>query len=157
MNSHSMLETAKQLRPDQRSEPSLRASMGNNGRELAFEIKNLSVYFGDHHVLKNISLPIGARTVTAIIGPSGCGKSTLLRALNRMHDLVPKARLEGEVRLFGDPIFGKDVDPVQVRRRVGMVFQKSNPFPTMCIAENETVGLRLNGLKQRGLLEERLE
>ena len=124
---------------------------------LAFEISNLSVFFGANQVLKNVSLPIRSRTVTAIIGPSGCGKSTLLRALNRMHDLTPQARVEGDVRLFGTAISGRGTDPVQVRRRVGMVFQKSNPFPTMSIAQNVTVGLRLNGVRQRNVLEEQLE
>jgi phosphate transport system ATP-binding protein len=94
-------------------------------------------------VLKNVSLDIAARAVTAIIGPSGCGKSTFLRAINRMHELNPEARMEGEIRLFGDDIYSRGVEPVIVRRRVGMVFQKSNPFPTMSIAENVTVGLRL--------------
>ena len=108
-------------------------------------------------MLKNVSLDIAARAVTAIIGPSGCGKSTFLRALNRMHELNPEARMEGEIRLFGDDIYARDVEPVVVRRRVGMVFQKSNPFPTMSIAENVTVGLRLNGVRDRKLLAERTE
>jgi phosphate transport system ATP-binding protein len=124
---------------------------------LAFEVTDLSVFFGSRPALKRVCLPVRARTVTAIIGPSGCGKSTLLRALNRMHDLVPHARLEGQVRLFGQDISGASVDPVEVRRRVGMVFQKSNPFPTMSIAQNVTVGLRLTGMRNRGELELRLE
>jgi phosphate transport system ATP-binding protein len=123
----------------------------------ALNVKNLSVYFGKNQVLKSISLDIQARVVTAIIGPSGCGKSTFLRSLNRMHELIPEARMEGEIRLFGRDIYGKDVEPVIVRRRVGMVFQKSNPFPTMSIADNVTVGLRLNGLRSRALLAERME
>ncbi len=108
-------------------------------------------------MLKRVSLDIPAHAVTAIIGPSGCGKSTFLRALNRMHELVPTARMEGQVRLFGQDIYSREVEPVIVRRRVGMVFQKSNPFPTMSIAENATVGLRLNGLRNRTLLAERME
>jgi phosphate transport system ATP-binding protein len=123
----------------------------------AFEIRNLSVFFGPHQVLKNLFLTIPAGTVTAIIGPSGCGKSTLVRTLNRLHDLVRQARVEGEVRLFGQEILSPEVDPVWVRRRVGMVFQKSNPFPTMSIAQNVTVGLRLNGARGRRFLAERLE
>ena len=123
----------------------------------ALTVKNLSVFFGKHQVLKNVSLDIQARAVTAIIGPSGCGKSTFLRSLNRMHELVPDARMEGDIRLFGQDIYGKDVEAVVVRRRVGMVFQKSNPFPTMSIGENVTVGLRLNGIRNRGLLAERTE
>src|SRR5204863_5076380 len=97
------------------------------------------------------------RAVTAIIGPSGCGKSTLLRALNRLHDLVPEAHVQGDVLLFGQDIYAKEVEPVMVRRRVGMVFQKSNPFPTMSIADNVTVGLRLNGMRARPALIERTE
>ncbi len=123
----------------------------------AFTVHNLSVFFASNHVLKRVSLDIPARAVTAIIGPSGCGKSTFLRALNRMHELVPTARMEGEIRLFGQDIYSRDVEPVIVRRRVGMVFQKSNPFPTMSIAENVTVGLRLNGTRNRSLLDERME
>ena len=123
----------------------------------ALNVKNLSVFFGKNHAVKNVSLDIAACAVTAIIGPSGCGKSTFLRALNRMHDLNPDARMEGDVRLFGDDIYSKNVEPVVVRRRIGMVFQKSNPFPTMSISENVTVGLRLNGVRNRALLAERTE
>jgi len=123
----------------------------------ALTVENLSVYFGTIHVLKNVSLSIRARAVTAIIGPSGCGKSTFLRSLNRMHELVPEARMEGEIRLFGQDIYARNVEPVVVRRRVGMVFQKSNPFPTMSVANNVTVGLRLNGIRSRSVLMERTE
>jgi phosphate transport system ATP-binding protein len=123
----------------------------------ALTVRGLSVFFGDHQVLKSVSLDIPARSVTAIIGPSGCGKSTFLRALNRMHELVPTARMEGDIHLFGADIYGRDIEPVVVRRRVGMVFQKSNPFPTMSIADNVTVGLRLNGIQHRALLAERME
>jgi phosphate transport system ATP-binding protein len=123
----------------------------------ALTVRNLSVFFGENHVLKDVSLDIAARAVTAIIGPSGCGKSTFLRALNRMHELVPEARMTGEIRLFGDDIYAPGIEPVIVRRRVGMVFQKSNPFPTMSITDNVTVGLRLNGLRDRKLLTARTE
>ena len=123
----------------------------------AISTRDLSVFFGDKHVLKHVSLDIGARAVTAIIGPSGCGKSTFLRALNRMHELIPSARIEGQIRLFGQDIYAREVEPVIVRRRVGMVFQKSNPFPTMSVADNVTVGLRLNGLRNRAVLKERME
>jgi phosphate transport system ATP-binding protein len=108
-------------------------------------------------VLKGISLDIQAHAVTAIIGPSGCGKSTFLRSLNRMHELVPEARMTGQIRLFGEDIYERTVEPVIVRRRVGMVFQKSNPFPTMSIDENVTVGLRLNGVRNRAALAELTE
>ncbi len=123
----------------------------------ALTVRNLSVFFGKNAAIKNVSLDITAKAVTAIIGPSGCGKSTFLRALNRMHELNPEARMEGEIRLFGEDIYSRSVEPVVVRRRVGMVFQKSNPFPTMSISENVTVGLRLNGVRGRKLLAERTE
>jgi phosphate transport system ATP-binding protein len=122
----------------------------------ALGIRALSVFFGPHCALREISMDIPARAVTAIIGPNGCGKSTFLRALNRMHDLVPAARVEGEVRLFGSDIYAPGVQPVVIRRRVGMVFQKANPFPTMSVADNVTVGLRLNGARDRAELAERL-
>ena len=124
---------------------------------VAISVKSLSVFFGAQQVLKNVSLEIGERSVTAIIGPSGCGKSTFLRSLNRMHELVPEARIEGEIRLFGDDIYRRGIEPVVVRRRVGMVFQKSNPFPTMSIADNVVVGLKLNGIRDRGELRARTE
>ncbi|MGD0411562.1 MAG: phosphate ABC transporter ATP-binding protein PstB [Verrucomicrobiota bacterium] len=127
------------------------------GSAVTFDVRQLNVWFGSHHVLRGVSLEILPKAVTAIIGPSGCGKSTFLRALNRMHDLVPGARVEGRIALFGQDLYARDVDATLVRRRVGMVFQKSNPFPTMSIAENATVGLRLNGLRQKDLLQERME
>jgi phosphate transport system ATP-binding protein len=123
----------------------------------ALAVRNLSVFFGVNEVLKRVSLDVASNAVTAIIGPSGCGKSTFLRSLNRMHELNPEARMTGEIRLFGDDIYASTVAPVIVRRRVGMVFQKSNPFPTMGIAENVTVGLRLNGVRDRRILAERTE
>ena len=128
-----------------------------NSNAPALTVRGLSIFFGERAVLKNVSIDIAARAVTAIIGPSGCGKSTFLRSINRMHELNPDARMEGEIRLFGDDIYSRGVEPVLVRRRVGMVFQKSNPFPTMSIAENVTVGLRLNGNRDRKLLAQRTE
>jgi phosphate transport system ATP-binding protein len=128
-----------------------------NNSNPALTIRNLAVYFGAHKVLKDVSLDVDAKAVTAIIGPSGCGKSTFLRALNRMHELNPEARMEGQIRLFGDDIYSRSVEPVVVRRRVGMVFQKSNPFPTMSVSENVTVGLRLNGVRDRNILAARTE
>jgi phosphate transport system ATP-binding protein len=123
----------------------------------ALTVRDLSIFFGGHQVLKRVSLDVPAKAVTAIIGPSGCGKSTFLRAFNRMHELVPTARMEGKILLFGQDIYGPEVEPVIVRRRVGMVFQKSNPFPTMSISENVVVGLRLNGIRDRKLLARRME
>ena len=105
----------------------------------------LHAYFGQAEVLKGISLPIAEKQVTAVIGPSGCGKSTFVRCLNRMHEVVPGARVTGQVLLDKQNIYHGDVDAVRVRRRVGMVFQKPNPFPTMSIRDNVLAGLRLNG------------
>ena len=127
------------------------------GQIPALTARNLSIFFGSHEVLKKVNIDIAAKAVTAIIGPSGCGKSTFLRSINRMHELTPDARMEGEIRLFGDDIYSREVEAVVVRRRVGMVFQKSNPFPTMTIAENVTVGLRLNGVRDRRVLTQRTE
>jgi phosphate transport system ATP-binding protein len=124
---------------------------------LAMEAKNVSMWYGPKRAIDDVSLDMPAKAVTAIIGPSGCGKSTFIRALNRMHELVPHARIEGSVFLQGQDLYGSDVDPAIVRRRVGMVFQKSNPFPTMSIGENVIVGLRLNGVGDRKFLNERLE
>jgi phosphate transport system ATP-binding protein len=122
-----------------------------------FEVKNLSIWYGEKRAIENVTMDIGSNAVTAIIGPSGCGKSTFLRALNRMHELVPKTRLEGTVLLQGKDLYSSNIDPAIVRRRVGMVFQKSNPFPTMSIGENVVIGLRLNGVRDRKFLNERLE
>jgi phosphate transport system ATP-binding protein len=124
---------------------------------LAIEAKNVSMWYGSKRAIDNMSLDMPAKAVTAIIGPSGCGKSTFIRALNRMHELVPQARIEGSVFLHGQNLYASDMDPAVVRRRVGMVFQKSNPFPTMSIGENVVVGLRLNGVSDRKFLNERLE
>ena len=120
-------------------------------------MQGLSVWFGAQQVLEDIGLQIQTGSVSAVIGPSGCGKSVFLRTLNRMHDLVPGARVEGRVSLFGEDLYRGEVDATRVRRRVGMVFQKSNPFPTMSVAENVTVGLKLNGVRSRRVLRERLE
>jgi len=101
--------------------------------KLTFEAKNVSIWYGQKRAIEDVSLNIISKAVTAIIGPSGCGKSTFLRALNRMHELTPSARMEGTVLLHGENLYSKTVDPAIVRRRVGMVLQKSNPFPTMTI------------------------
>ena len=101
-----------------------------------FEVKNMSIWYGEKRAIDNVILDMASNAVTAIIGPSGCGKSTFLRALNRMHELTPKTRMEGTVLLHGEDLYSNTVDPAIVRRRVGMVFQKSNPFPTMTIGEN---------------------
>ena len=109
--------------------------------------KGLNAYFGDVHAVKGIDIRIPKNAITAIIGPSGCGKSTLIRCMNRMHEVVRGARVTGEVLLDGRDIYGSQMDPVLVRTKVGMVFQKPNPFPTMSIYDNVVAGLRLNGEK----------
>jgi phosphate transport system ATP-binding protein len=108
--------------------------------------EGLSAWFGSKRALKDITLPLVERKVTAVIGPSGCGKSTFIRCLNRMHEVVPGARTDGKVLLDGQSIYTRDVDPVRVRRRVGMVFQKPNPFPAMSVRDNVLAGLRLSGI-----------
>jgi phosphate transport system ATP-binding protein len=139
------------------SERPAQAGPADKSAQVAFLVNRLNAWFGQLPALTDVSLQIPATAVTAIIGPSGCGKSTFLRCLNRMHELVRGARLEGEIHLFGENIYAPQVDATLVRRRVGMVFQKSNPFPTMTIAENVTVGLRLNGIRSRAVLDERME
>jgi phosphate transport system ATP-binding protein len=119
------------------------AALPRETTESKLSVQGLSAWFGDQRVLHDIDLEIRPRQVTAIIGPSGCGKSTLIRCLNRMHELVPGARREGQVLLDGEDIHARSVDPVLLRRRVGMVFQKPNPFPTMSIRDNVLAGLRL--------------
>jgi phosphate transport system ATP-binding protein len=118
-----------------------------DGDGVKIRVEALKAGFGAAEVLKGVTLPIRTHKVTAIIGPSGCGKSTFVRCLNRMHEVTPGAHANGRVLLDGLDIYREDVDPVRVRRRVGMVFQKPNPFPTMSIRDNVLAGLRLNGLK----------
>ncbi|CAH0193147.1 MULTISPECIES: phosphate ABC transporter ATP-binding protein PstB [unclassified Microbacterium] len=110
----------------------------------SIEVNDLNVYYGDFLAVEGVSIDIKPNTVTAFIGPSGCGKSTFLRTLNRMHEVIPRARVEGEVLIDGKNLYGPGVDPVLVRRQVGMVFQRPNPFPTMSIKENVLAGVKLN-------------
>jgi phosphate transport system ATP-binding protein len=121
------------------------------------DISGLDVFYGDFKAVEDVSLTVEPRSVTAFIGPSGCGKSTLLRTLNRMHEVVPGGRVEGKVLLDDEDLYADGVDPVAVRRTVGMVFQRPNPFPTMSIYDNVAAGLRLNGIKGRALLDETVE
>ena len=124
---------------------------------IEIEVKDLNFYYnGVVHALNGISLPIQKNRVTALIGPSGCGKTTLLRCFNRMHDLYPKHRYEGEITFQGKNILGDDIDLINLRSRIGMVFQKPTPFP-MTIAENIAYGLRLKGIKKKNELVERIE
>ena len=122
----------------------------------AFELDQVGVNYGEVEALRDVDLTIPRNRITAFIGPSGCGKSTLLRSLNRMNDLVDSARLSGEVRLYGEDIYSPETDVVELRRRVGMVFQKPNPFPKS-IFENVAYGLRIQGVRKTSVLEEAVE
>jgi len=115
---------------------------------------NLNAWFGSKQALKDVSISLKTNAVTAIIGPSGCGKSTFIRTLNRMHELVPNAKISGQVLFDGENIYDPNVDPVMIRRRVGMVFQKPNPFPTMSIYDNVAAGLKLTGARKGKNLDE---
>jgi phosphate transport system ATP-binding protein len=120
-------------------------------------IKNLDAWFGTKQVLKNINLNIKPNAATAIIGPSGCGKTTLIRCLNRMHEMTPGAAAKGQVVVDEVDIYNKAVDPVIIKRRIGMVFQKPNPFPTMSIYDNVAAGLKLNGVRDKRLINDIVE
>src|SRR3954470_6372842 len=118
------------------------------------DAKNLNMYYGKFLAVSEVNFTIEPRSVTAFIGPSGCGKSTVLRTLNRMHEVIAGARVDGDVLLDGEDIYGSDVDPVNVRRTIGMVFQRPNPFPTMSIYDNVAAGLKLQaGRRKRGELD----
>ena len=121
------------------------------------ETVGLSCFYGATQAVEDVSLVIEPKTITALIGPSGCGKSTVLRALNRMHEVVPGARINGQVLLDEEDIYAPGIDPVAVRRTIGMVFQRPNPFPTMSIYDNVAAGLRLNGVKKKSVLDESVE
>jgi phosphate transport system ATP-binding protein len=118
--------------------------------EAPMHVQDLNAFFGGHHAVEGVNLAFPANSVTALIGPSGCGKSTFIRCLNRMHELVPDARAEGNVLLEGNDIYARGADPVSIRRQVGMVFQRPNPFPTKSIAENILSGPKFNRVKLSG-------
>ncbi|MBB1039363.1 phosphate ABC transporter ATP-binding protein, partial [Dietzia natronolimnaea] len=118
------------------------------------DLENVDIFYGDFHAVKDVDLHVPPRSVTAFIGPSGCGKSTVLRSLNRMHEEIAGAYATGSIKLDGVDIYDKKVDPVAVRRTIGMVFQRPNPFPTMSIKENVTAGLRLQGVRNKKTLDE---
>jgi phosphate transport system ATP-binding protein len=124
---------------------------------MVLEIKNLNAWFGDNHVLKNINLGVQNKEVLALIGPSGCGKSTFLRCLNRLHEETKTARAEGQILFRGTDINSSQIDPVLLRRNIGMVFQKPVPFPGLSILENAYIGLKLNGLRNKKELQDRAE
>ena len=121
------------------------------------DVSGLHAYYGPVHAIEDISMTIEPRSVTAFIGPSGCGKSTFLRTLNRMHEVIPGARVEGKVMLDDEDLYDPSVDPVAVRRLVGMVFQRPNPFPTMSIYDNVAAGLKLNGVRRKSQLDDIVE
>jgi len=118
------------------------------------DVKDLNIFYGKFHAVDRVTLAVPPRSVTAFIGPSGCGKSTVLRSLNRMHEVTPGARVEGKVLLDGEDIYASTVDPVEVRRTIGMVFQRPNPFPSMSIRDNVVAGLRLGGVRNKKQLDE---
>ena len=119
--------------------------------------ENVNVYYGNFLAVKNISIKFPEKSVTALIGPSGCGKTTFLRCLNRMHDMTKSARVEGKVMIDDIDLYDKSIDPIYHRRKVGMVFQKPNPFPTMSIYDNVVAGVRLNGVRDKKILDEIVE
>jgi phosphate transport system ATP-binding protein len=126
--------------------PAVEAAQAVLAEQPKLKIENLNAWYGANHALHDVNLVVPPRSVMAAIGPSGCGKSTFLRCLNRMHELIPGARAEGTLLIDGKDLLGRDVDPVTLRRRVGMVFQRPNPFPTMSIRDNVAAGLKLNGV-----------
>jgi phosphate transport system ATP-binding protein len=121
------------------------------------DVKDLNIFYGAFKAVEDVTMTVEPRSVTAFIGPSGCGKSTLLRTFNRMHEVIAGATVQGSVHLDDADIYGANVDPVAVRRTVGMVFQRPNPFPTMTIGDNVAAGLRLNGVKDKKTLAEKIE
>jgi len=137
--------------------PSLSSGPIGESGAIKLRTKNLKAGFGGPEVLKGISLAFKEKSITAIMGPSGCGKTTFIRCLNRIHELTPGATVTGEVLLDDENIYGRGVDPVAVRRKIGMIFQKPNPFPMMSIYDNVAAGLKLNGIRDRKLLDEVVE
>ena len=121
-----------------------------------FDVSNTSIYYGSFRAVTDVSLTVYENEITAFIGPSGCGKTTVLRSLNRMNDLIAGARVEGDIRYRGVPLYGSDVSPTAVRRRIGMVFQKANPFPKS-VYDNVAYGPRINGIRNKGKLDEIVE
>ncbi len=129
--------------------PNAQEAIAADGTDVTFNptaisVRNASMYYGEHLAVEDVTMDIPEHSITAFIGPSGCGKSTFLRSLNRMHEVIPGAYVTGDIRIGGADVYGKGIDPVLVRRKVGMVFQKANPFPTMSIADNVLAGVRLN-------------
>lgn len=163
-NSGTPHEITKYQSETQRHAEEFANLFGETGRPLQevrgnpkVSIKGINAWFGSKQALKNINLEIEEKTATAFMGPSGCGKTTLIRCLNRMHEMTPGARAKGQVILDNIDIYDKSVDPVIIKRRIGMVFQKPNPFPTMSIFDNVAAGLKLNGINDKKLIKEIVE
>ena len=126
--------------------PATEARAPREAREMIFSVEDINVYYGEHRAIRNVTMNLQVNEITALIGPSGCGKSTFIRWLNRMNDLIPTARVEGRIVYHGEDLYASDIDPVQVRKRIGMVFQKPNPFPKS-IYDNIAFGPRVMGMK----------
>ena len=139
-------ELERTARADSRPQPPKITTPAGEQAQTIFGVRDVQVFYGEHRAVRDVTLDIQARKITALIGPSGCGKSTFIRCLNRMNDLIPSARVEGTVDYHGQDLYARDVDPVQVRKRIGMVFQKPNPFPKS-IFENIAFGPRVVGMK----------
>ena len=133
------------------------ATDASNGSSKSLIVENLDAYYGTFRAISGVSLTIQPNKVTAFIGPSGCGKSTFIRCINRLHEVIRDARVDGKVLLDGQNLYDPSVDPVIVRRHIGMVFQRPNPFPTMSIYDNVAAGLRLNGVRNRGVIADKVE
>jgi len=134
-----------------------KTTIEESAEKFKVRIENVNGWYGNKRAIKDVNLDVKEKSVTAFIGPSGCGKTTLLRCLNRMHEMTPGAHADGRVVLDGIDIYDKAIDPVVIRRRIGMVFQKPNPFPTMSIFDNVAAGLRLNGMRNKTIIREIVE
>jgi phosphate transport system ATP-binding protein len=146
----------KEAVPEGNSE-ARKPTIGQSVEKFKVRIENVNGWYGNKRAIKDVNLDVKDKSVTAFIGPSGCGKTTLLRCLNRMHEMTPGAHADGRVVLDGIDIYNKSIDPVVIRRRIGMVFQKPNPFPTMSIFDNVAAGLRLNGMRNKTIIREIVE
>ena len=146
----------KEAVPEENSETK-RTTIEDSTEKFKVKIENVNGWYGSKRAIKDVNLDVKEKSVTAFIGPSGCGKTTLLRCLNRMHEMTPGAHADGRVVLDGIDIYDKSIDPVVIRRRIGMVFQKPNPFPTMSIFDNVAAGLRLNGMRNKTIIREIVE
>jgi phosphate transport system ATP-binding protein len=145
IHQHPKQESA--ISPDVKTDATLEREITQHEPGTGIEVSDLDLYYGDFHAVKNVNVTLRRNRVTALIGSSGCGKSTFLRSINRMHELVPGATVQGEVLVEGEDIYARGIDPVSVRQKIGMVFQSPNPFPTMSIYDNVAAGIKLNNRK----------